>query len=773
VACVDYFIHDTEGDTSSQVIAAYIDAHTESNDLVVDPFCQSPAIITTALQLGRRVIATNLNPLRDLETRLALTPVPQRDLARALTRLGDSAKFDVPLREHLRRLYRTHCRQCAAEATASYFIWQQGQDVPAQVRYHCSACNEVAVQDCDERDFRVLQAIEPRGLHYWYVLDRVARKQDEEARRLATQLLDLYTPRNLYALSNLMLRAEDLIAEPSILDFVRLALLQCLQRGSKLNGVPGEPQASRVRSLRPPARFVEQNIWALFEGAVSALVQRQPASEVAFAARAAHVVMPPLLAEAEEPAEPPRAFAGHMPVRKLCTELPSKSVACILAQPPQPGRSRWALDYLWTGWLYGYEESAPLWPLVRRRSSDWPWYLRAMRATLSALHDALKTAGHISFIGRTKPLAYCESLLLAAAAAELRLESALYQPAEGERATRPFSGQPGEYRLTWTVGAPTPPWPMPSQELLDRVQSTAIDAAEETLTQRGEPAPFARLHCSVWQALAKQSLAQRLMAAKDLSSPLALARQQVRKALQAGLHSKLRLLPVPDMGEACMWWLARPPEVTPLTERVEGSIYDILLADEPAELHDLLNKVYARFPDTETPDSEWVVACLESYALQTPSGLWVLRDEDKPAHRQESRTELVGQLQALGQRLGHAISIDEPPFDILWTQDGRPVLGWVILDSAALDRLIGQAAAMAPPKRRIVVVCQRRQDLLQLRFARSPWLGQQLAAANWRSLTDSDIRRWAAQDEAALADLDALIASDPLSIESYSQLELI
>jgi hypothetical protein len=771
---VDYFIHDTEADTSSHVIAAYIDAYSKPNDLVVDPFCRSPAVITTALQLARRVVATNLNPLQALQTRLALTAVPDRDLGSAITRLGDSLKFDTPLREHLRRLYRTQCRNCAAETIASYFVWEQGQDVPKQVSYHCTGCDEIGLRECDESDLQVLRAIQPRGLHYWHVLDRVARKQDETARRFATQLLELYTPRNLYALSNLMLRAEDLVSDPLLLDFLRLALLQCLQRGSKLNAVPGEPTAPAAARLRPPARFAEHNVWALFEDAVSALLQRQPASAVAFAAKAAHVATPPLPNASDAPAESPRAFAGHMPVRRLRAELPPRSVACIVAQPPQPGRSRWALDYLWTGWLYGHEESASLWPLVRRRSSDWPWYLRAMQATLSALRDTLNSDGHITFLGHEKPLAYCESLLLAAAGAELRLESALYQPAEAERATKPFSGQPGEYRLTWAVGAPTPPWPMSSQELLDRLQSSALDAAEETLTQRGEPSSFARLHCSIWQALAKLGLAQRLMAAKDLPSPLAVARQHIRRTLQAGLHSKLRLLPVDETEDATMWWLAHPPQAPPLAERVEQSVYELLQTAAPAELTDLLSSVYARFPDVLTPDGEWTLACLRSYGRQTPSGLWDVKEEESPAHRQQARTDLAAQLEALGLRLGCRVSTEAPNLDLLWIENEVPVLGWAILDSAALDRLLARPApAVAPTMRRVAVLFETRQDLLRLRLTRSPWLRQQLASSAWRFVTDSDIRQWASQETVALPDLDPLMQSDPLSIEKRSQLSLM
>jgi hypothetical protein len=495
---------------------------------------------------------------------------------------------------------------------------------------------------------------------------------------------------------------------------------------------------------------------------------------VAFAAQAAHVVARPLIDAAQEPAEPPRAFAGHMPVRRLCAELTPSSVGCIITQPPRPGRSRWALDYLWTGWLYGYEESALLWPLVRRRSSDWQWYLRAMQATLSALRDTLKTDGRITFIGRDKPLGYCESLLFAAAAAELRLEASLYQPAGTERATRPFAGQRGEYRLTWTVGAPPPPWPMPSEELLDRVQDSVLDAAEEALAQRGEPAAFARVHCSIWQALAQQGLAQRLMAAEDVPSPLTAARQHIRKALQAGLHHQLRLLPWDESGDTSMWWLAHPPDARPLTERVEQSVYEILQGTEPVERASFLSDVYERFPNALTPDSEWALACLRSYAHQTPSGRWVLKDAEKAEHRQRVRSELVGQLEALGERLDYQVSTQDLYLDVLWTQDGKPIVGWLILDSAALDCLDSSPApGTAPPMRPIAVLPETRQDLLRLRLARAPWLRQQLASTTWCLVTDRDIGEWSSREEVASTDLDSLIGGDPLSLEERSQLSLM
>jgi hypothetical protein len=94
----------------------------------------------------------------------------------------------------------------------------------------------------------------------------------------------LYTPRNLYVLFNLVLKAEDLFAGSPVHDSLRLALLQCLELGSKLNAIPGEPASRRAPRLRPPARFAEWNIWQLFEDATRELAQRQPASPVPLAA---------------------------------------------------------------------------------------------------------------------------------------------------------------------------------------------------------------------------------------------------------------------------------------------------------------------------------------------------------------------------------------------------------------------------------------------------------------------------------------------------------
>jgi len=766
VSSVDCFIPDAEADTTPHAIAAYIDAYTDSDGLIVDPFCQSATIVLEALKAGRRVVAVNFNPLDALRTRLALTAVSTRELTAAVTRLADSPKPTATLREHLQRLYRTTCPHCSRETIADYFVWERGDELPKQVHYSCPACGEEGIRDCDERDAGVFSKVQPRGLHYWYALDRVAREQDK-GRKFAASLLDLYTSRNLYVLSNLVLKVEDLFSGSAVHDFLRLALLQCLELGSKLNVPPDEPASPTASHLRLPPRFVERNVWQLFEEAARQLAQRPSVPAVTLAANVQDVLSPPLTEQASEPA---RAFVGHSSVRQLAPQLPAGSVDLVWTRPPMLGREHWALPYLWTGWLYGHEESALLWPLAKQRSPDWSWYLQAMRTTLLALRKVLATDGRIVFFGRDRGLAYHEAVCLAAEGATLRLENALYHSSESEIATEPYAGLRGDYRVTWALGTSTPPWPMSADELAAKVRQGAVEAAEETLQQRAEPAPFVRLHCHIWEALAQQGLLQRIMSIEERVSP----REQVQAALDEEVDHIFVQLWESQQDHRCWWWLAQPLVPPPLSERVERSVNETLEAVETIETTDFTLAINKHFPGVLTPDREWVMACLKSYGQQVGPAWWSLRQEERRGQRAKARELTLGHLQALGHRLDYDVHLGTEGFDVQWVQAEKDVLAFIVLDSTALSRLLAlQSPDDSTAKRKIVIVAEARQQLLRLKLARSMWLRKPLAEQGWQFIKDADLQSWASHEEIALADLDSFVGLDLLAARDRTQLPLI
>ena len=769
---VDYFVPDTEVRDSAEVVAAYIEAYVPQDGLVIDPFCHSAVVARQAVTAGRRAIAVTFSPLDALRSRHTLMPRSPRELDAAVTRLADSPKLGVRLKEHLRRLYRTTCSRCGNMVIADYFIWERGRDVPKRVSYRCPACGDEATRDCDEDDAQVVRAVEPRGLHYWYVLDRVARRE-EESRKFAASLLELYTPRNLYVLSNLVMKAEDLLAASAVRDSVRMALLQCLEKGSKLNAVPGEQAAARQSRLQPPARFVEWNLWQLFEDAMQQLGQEQPVPPIALASTLREVC-PAQDAPGEEQGRSSRAFVGHMSVRQLSQEVPPGSAHLVLAWPPELGRPRWAMPYLWTGWLYGHEEAALLWPVVRRRSSDWPWYLQAMQATLTNLHKLLAEDGHILFLAESKGLAYHEAMSLAGAAADLRLQSALYHPREPESATRPFSGLRGDYRLTWKRGPSAPTWPIPAAELPAQMRQAIVAAAKDALEQRAEPAPFVRLHCNILQALAQRGMLQRMLSANEHLSPLELLRESIRAGLESEAGRQLVQLWEDGPDGECMWWLRELPVAAPLSERVEQAARQTLEALDTVGTAEYMRRVYAQFPGALTPDAGWVMACLKSYGLELAPGRWRLREEDRPQRRTEAREALLLALAAAADRLGYQVSRGAEGFDLQWVTAEGDRLGFTALDSTAVSSLLGPLSQSSVSQgRRFAIFSSARQELLRLRLARSTSLRKQIAAQGWQFVSDADVQEWAENPQATLADLDSLVGIDALTAQDRTQLPLM
>jgi hypothetical protein len=789
---VDYFIPDAEANALAGAIAAYLRAYAAAGTLVIDPFCQSPDIVRQALASEHRVIAISFNPLDALRTRLALSAIPAHELETAVTRLADSPKSGVPLREHLQRLYRTACPQCGKEVIADYFIWERGGELPRRVHYRCTACGDAGLRDCDENDARMLQEVQPRGLYYWYILDRVVG-HESRARKFAASLLELYTPRSLYILSNVLLKIENLFSGSVVHDHLRLGLLHALEQGSKLHPVPGEPAPLHTSGLHPPPHFVEWNAWQLFEEATRRLAQGQPAAPVALAANVQELLPPAPSTAPQKPARPATAFVGHMTVRQLAPALLPGSVSLIWAQPPPHGRTQWALPYLWTGWLYGHEEAASLWPLVRRHSSDRTWYLQAMRGTLRALQKTLQADGHMVLVSQSKGLAHHEALTLAGAGASLRLESTLYHSREPEVATRPFGGLRGDYRSVWVPGPAMPPWPMAMADLVAKLRDVVVAAAEETLQARGEAVPFARLHCHIWEALARRGILQRIMVSKELPSPLDWVREQIQKALQDQVDSvfvqlweaESRHLPseaatasrhlvgegVPE-GE-CLWWLVHTPDIPPLAERVEQAVYETLAEVEAAPTAEFLKTVYARFPGMLTPDGEWVLACLRSYGQQIAPGRWALRAAERPSERAHAREMVLYTLQDLGQRWGYEVKLAQD-LALRWVQSGKEPVVWAILDTAALSPLRDAACSeLAAGARKLAIIRDARQDLMGLRWTRSPLLRHDLVARGWQFIHEQDLHHWAKQHNITFSDLDTLVSLDPLAIHGRTQLALM
>jgi len=781
------------------VATAYIKAWTEPDQIVLDAFCQSETVLSEAVQNGRKAIVVSFNPLTILAVRghLTLRAEPQgeawpdsRQMDAGFTRLRDSPKSGMRLREHLEALYSTPCPACHHPTVADYFVWDREREDPVEKGYRCELCRSEGLAGVEPADLETLDRIETRGFHYWYILDRVATR-GQDSREQAQKLLDLYTPRNLYALVSLLIKIEALFPESPLQDAFKLILLTCLDSCSNLYSAEDR---ARPHRLHPPARFLEPNVWRTFEAAYQGTRQgtRQwsPPPEMHLAKNLEEIVAPDLFAWAE--GELPNVFLDARTVRSLAKGLPEASVALIVVAPPHPDPTFWSLSYLWSGWLLGPKAADYLKPLLGQKRTDWAWYQRAMMAAFRALYRVLQTQGRLVLVFVAEASALVEALLLAASGAGFEPEGLLYQPDDSDRYRLSF------VKVTEPVEVPSAP---DVEALAGEIRRQAVVAAEEVLRERGEPLAFPWLRNAVYERLSHTDHLRQVLAVEEKSfSALDFVAEQVEVAIQEAESGLVRLDVTAEEGARLpLWWLREPEKAAcPLGDRVEEAVREILQERLTLDRQELEEATYPRFPGFLTPEETLIEACLESYAEEIAPGKWQLRTEDQGGYREDQRVQGVAQLIKLGQRLGYGIwlnpawrdlegsklasfltieevGFDPGPlasFDVLWYEEGTVHAAFVLTAKATLGHLLLKWEAGANEIYRYLVIPAERASLVDFKLRRNPLLREAVADGNWQIVKYCHLAWLVEAEEIDRHDLKKIVGLEPIIEQAEAQIPL-
>jgi hypothetical protein len=744
------------------VAEAYVAAYTEPGEQVLVAYCQGSTVVREILSGGRQPLALNFDPLLVLLVRTELSPPPARELTAAVARLGDSLKQGIPLHQYLTELYTTSCPACSRPAVVDYFLWEREPVQPIAKILRCPACKWNGQTAVEMEDRERLEGISARGMHYHYILDRVAPSPQGDALRSRLEaLLELYSPRNLYALAELTLKIESLFPEGPLSRALKALLLDCLDRCSSLAPLPGS--TARRRRLVRPARFPEYNVWRAFEAALGRL-QASAGKPL------------PGLAESLESLAPPGkgggAWVGQALVRDLSRRLPPRSLRLILTSPPPLDPTVWSLSYLWGAWLWGAEAAAPLRPLLRQRTADPEWYARVMAGSLGILVDLLSDDGRLVFVLTDQRRSVLEALVLAASRARLAVTSLVQRGTDYRLELAPAFPELEAFPKSSAI-LPQPA-AVPREALDTEIRQAAIESVAETIRARGEPVPWSVLHAAIQRRLAEadsQRPISLLARVSDLEgggpSPLDEVAEQVGVALTDAAFVRL----VADELHQELWWLAEPGELaSPLCDRVEAAVYQVLQDALALTEVDLVARVYAHFPGILTPDAQLVGACLQSYGREPAPGYWQLREEDVAHARLAEQETVVQHLLDLGQRLGYRAE-RQAPFDVAWFEGERAravfVVRWQAVVSEALA-LSDRAAGTQP----YMVIPGGRAALVSHKLAHNPIWQEVVDRDGWWFIKYRHVRQLVGQPEVDEYSLRTIVGLDPIVERETMQLPL-
>jgi hypothetical protein len=734
---------------SVQAVGAYVRALTQPGDLVVDLFCQGPTVVQETVGAGRRALGFSVNPLLLAVTHLGLGQCDAAALNAAFTHLVDSLKGDVPLRHYLASLYRSDCPACGAQGVAEWFAWDRDGNYPFEKAVRCSQCEDVQEGTTDEEDVEFARGLQPRGLSYYYALDRVAPPGDE-GRERAAQLVELYTPRNLSALMNLAMRLEGLEASEKAILALTGVLLDCFDAGGSL--APYDEERPRPRTLRIPSRYIERNVWLCFEEGFSCLVEEETPPPVQRVTDVTALVR----GETEG-----YALVSHA-AREVRRTIPTGSASLLFVDPPRPDGVFWALSALWAGWLWDSPPARALRPFLRRRRFDWDWHCRVLQAALKAAGPLLTSEGHLITLFSEPDDALLKSVCLAACSAGYALEGWGYSPGVG-------------YRLAWrwesqdeNVAAISQ-----SREFHSRLERELTTAAEEavvsTLKERGEPTDWTLLHGSACVRMVECGLLARAAVACDgNSSAFTLTADAIRRAFEV---APLAQVPSWDSADESLWWLADASDTAEsLADRVGAMVWELLVQRPVWDLEELVNAVYARFSGALTPDLALVLVCIDSYSVQEADGLR-LRPEDDSLRRAAELGVLRDDLVELGTRLGFESS-REGGWDVRWLEEGQEAYVFDVSAMVALERHLLAGRTVDEGGQRCLVVPGGRAALVSFKLQRDPRLAGAVKADGWQFIKFRHLRQLVAKDDLDSHALKTVLGLDPIVEQEAAQIPL-
>jgi len=232
----------------------------EPIDLFLDPFCGAGTSSATALHLGARILASDLNPIAVFLTKVLIQPVSLFSLEQSLETLRDEVA------ESILSNYAIFCPGCRKEVYFDYLKWNclEGNDMPEAVKVTCKHCgfNGLHPLTKDETKRQIAYSeLQPR---YWFPRNRIRTQRKTKV----SFFYELFTGRNLAMLTELY-HAIEKISSPRCRDVFNYVFTGMLYSCSSMQMFSSKsPSSSRgwtaPRFYLPSARK-EKNVWKTFE----------------------------------------------------------------------------------------------------------------------------------------------------------------------------------------------------------------------------------------------------------------------------------------------------------------------------------------------------------------------------------------------------------------------------------------------------------------------------------------------------------------------------
>jgi 16S rRNA G966 N2-methylase RsmD/DNA-directed RNA polymerase subunit RPC12/RpoP len=784
------------------VVGEFIQHYTREQEVVFDPFAGSGVVAIEAARRGRRSIVIDLNPAASLITELTLRQVNLVALQEAFGRIEEQ------VRGKIEKLYEVHCLKCGHLLVAPSFV-REGDEV-TEVRYpKCPTCGHRCEAGCapKEDDQSTLKALERKPIQEWYPKQRLYYSDGTAfMKKEHYDTLDqLFTKRNLRAAA-ILHQAIQSERSPLLRKFLMGAFTSMIHLCTRMMPVGNPTPTVHYTYFSSPGwtqhsywsapRFMEQNVWDRFQGAVNGhqgLVNAQ--NERA-----------KLLPKIKLTDDWQEVLCGKADIAvitddclRVMTKMPEDCVDYIFTDPPYDASVQYGeLSYLWNAWLKKngrYTERLVTHEIVRNERQNKPFevYYSLLSNAFNQMYRVLRRGRHLTLTFHNPTFKVRNATVRAGVYAGFDYQKIHHQPlgqVSAKAMLQPFGSAQGDFYLRFEKPAARGPKLM-EEVTEERFRRIVVEKCREVIAERAEPTPYTILLNQVDPELAKMGLFGTLRTGMD-----------VKSALQDEVGKTFRLVRAKMGGaEGRLWWFNDPTfearlKQVPLTERVEQTVYRVLHERGRVTFTQVWDAVSQEFPNSLTSDSTSIREALEMYARKTGKGYWMMRTEVE--QRLRSHPEIIGLLAVIGRSRGYDIWVGRneqghdmdglaPPgklsalvtarpskldgvtnletaldMDLLWLDGNSVVMAFEVEATTTLTSALLRGSNLPAKTPKVIVLPEEREDDLR-RKMQSPLFKERYERDTWTILYFDALRNEfsKAKDKTRIEDLFATKRSSP------------
>jgi DNA modification methylase len=340
-----YAMHKYWSKKPYNIIRTFIEKYSNENEIVLDPFCGSGISVIESIILGRKAIGIDINPSAIFITEQMLKKINTNEVLRIFEDIKNRIKNKID------ELYKIERDGNAIYAT--HFIWEG--DKLTEIWYSNGNRKKMVFKPLSE-DEKNAKKIKIDDIPYFYPKTPFFHNSRVNTKK-GQRVCDLFTPRNLYALSILYNEIEKIEEEEvkNLLKFVFTSsvgqsskMVFIVKRRGKNNGNTTEKKevGSWVIGYWTPKDYFEINVWKNFESRFKKIIkakneQLYTSYEINETQNIQDIID-----------QDNNLCLLNKPAQKELKNLPDNSIDYIITDPPHGDRIPYLeLGTLWNSWL--------------------------------------------------------------------------------------------------------------------------------------------------------------------------------------------------------------------------------------------------------------------------------------------------------------------------------------------------------------------------------------------------------------------------------------